>query len=290
MLKEPKLIRNKNERALDCRSFELVFVVAIAIALLNCTGCVRVSTEPADSAVTWGKRGIGKARFQKPRAIAMIPDVAAKSKDTPSNVTTDQLFIIDMTARIQSFDLDGGWLHKWRTPEFKTGKPCGLSVSNDGLLMVADTHYHRVLFYTTDGELVESRTLGGTLGRGPGEFGFVTDVAQDSEDNYYVAEYGDFDRIQKFSADGEFVFEWGGHGREPSQFLRPQGLLIDEKDQLWVADASNHRIQIFDATGDEPKLVAIWGEHGTGIGQIRYPYDLAFDGDGNVFVLSLIHI
>ena len=150
--------------------------------------------------------------------------------------------------------------------------------------MVADTHYHRVLFYTPAGELVESRTLGGTLGRGPGEFGFVTDVAQDSKDNYYVGEYGDFDRIQKFDSQGNFILEWGGHGTEPGEFLRPQGLLIDEKDHLWVADASNHRIQVFDATGDKAELIATWGEQGTGVGKLSYPYDMAFDSEGNILV------
>ena len=48
-----------------------------------------------------------------------------------------------------------------------------------GRLLVADTHYYRVLIYAADGELLE--TIGGRQGHGPGEFGLVTDAVQDSK-------------------------------------------------------------------------------------------------------------
>lgn len=196
----------------------------------------------------------------------------------------DRLYIVDKTARIQVFDRDGNFLRGWRTPASKNGKPCGLSMSHDNLLMVADTHYFRVLFYTLDGELLEEKTIGGTCGRGPGEFGFVTDVVQDSKGNYYVSEYGDFDRVQKFDPDGEFVYQLGGHGQEVGQFQRPQGLFMDPNDQLWIADACNGRIQVFDVSGEEPKFVKCWGDVGTELGQIRYPYQMHLDGEGHIYI------
>ncbi|MFN5770180.1 MAG: hypothetical protein ACK44Z_12585, partial [Pirellulaceae bacterium] len=36
-------------------------------------------------------------------------------------------------------------------------------------------------------------SLGGTLGKGPGQFGFVTDVLEDSEGHLLVSNYGDTD-------------------------------------------------------------------------------------------------
>lgn len=232
------------------------------------TGCLK-SIEPTEKVEIFGKRGIGDGRFQKPRAIAI--------KD-------DELFVVDMTARIQVHNTKGEFVRSWRTPAWKSGKPCGLSFSQDGLLMVADTHYYRVLFYTSEGDLVEERTIGGETGRGPGEFCFVTDAIQDSQGNYYVAEYGDYDRIQKFDSEGNYLFEWGGHGSELGQFLRPQGITIDENDFLWVADACNHRIQVFDATGDSPEIVKVWGENGFNVGQLRYPYDLWLDGEDHLYI------
>jgi sugar lactone lactonase YvrE len=196
----------------------------------------------------------------------------------------DQLYIVDMTGRIQVFTPDGKYLRGWRTPEIETGKPTGLSIDHDGNLLVADTHYFRILHYTPQGQLLANRTMGGTFGSRPGEFTLVTDCVQDSQGNYYVSEYGEYDRIQKFSPQRKFLFQWGGHGGKLGQFRRPQSLVIDEQDRLWVADACNHRIQVFDVTGSTAQLVQHWGKPGTEPGQLRYPYGLILDGQGHAYV------
>lgn len=240
------------------------------ISLLGLAGCIGGVASGGHLEKVWGRRGLSDGRLQKPRAMAIDDH--------------DQLYIVDMTGRIQVFTADGDFLRAWRTPESDNGKPSGLTFDRQGNLLVADTHYYRVLFYTPDGRLLTDRTIGGTLGSGPGQFGFVTDAIQDSQGNYYVAEYGDYDRIQKFTSDGKYLFEWGGHGEAPGQFIRPQNLEIDQQDHIWVADACNHRIQVFDATGDSAKLLAVWGEQGSQPGQLSYPYDLVLDGAGHLYV------
>jgi len=213
----------------------------------------------------WGTRGISDGRFQKPRAMAVDRE--------------DRIYVVDMTARIQVFDRHGGFLRGWSTPDHEFGKPTGISIGIDGRVLVADTHYYRVLIYSPEGRLVQ--TIGGRKGEGPGEFGLVTDAVQDSQGNFYVAEYGEYDRIQKFSRAGEFLLQWGGHGSGPGQFLRPQNLTIDADDRIWVADACNHRIQVFDSQG---KLLRMWGTEGGAAGQLRYPYDLVLAPDGSLLV------
>ena len=106
-------------------------------------------------------------------------------------------------------------------------------------------------------------------------------MAQDKQGNYYVSEYGEFDRIQKFSPDGRFIRQWGGHGYKPGQFIRPQKIVFDEDQHLWVADACNHRIQVFDTEG---KLLRCWGKEGSGPGELYYPYDLALGPAGTMYV------
>jgi DNA-binding beta-propeller fold protein YncE len=254
-----------NDGPLDRRQFGRLAIGSLLAAAT--TGC---STDTASSGTlekVWGRLGISDGRFQKPRAMA-IDD-------------KDHLYIVDMTARIQVFDSEGAFLRAWNTPEHANGKPTGLTIAPDGILLVADTHYYRVLSYTQDGQLLPDLTLGGTMGQGPGEFGFVTRAVRDAAGNYYVAEYGEYDRIQKFSPDREFILQWGGHGSEPGQFVRPQNLEIDADGHIWVADACNHRIQVFDTEG---KLVSMWGTPGTAPGQLQYPYDLAFDRRGHVYV------
>jgi DNA-binding beta-propeller fold protein YncE len=252
-------------RPLDRRQFGRLAIGSLVAAALS--GCSEAPASGGRLEKVWGRLGISDGRFQKPRAMAIDDQ--------------DHLYIVDMTARIQVFDREGTFLRVWQTPEHASGKPTGLTIAPDGILLVADTHYYRVLSYTQEGELLPDLTLGGTMGQGPGEFGLVTDAVRDAAGNYYVAEYGEYDRIQKFSPDREFILQWGGHGAEPGQFARPQNLEIDADGRIWVADACNHRIQVFNTDG---KLLTMWGTPGTGPGQLQYPYDLALDGKGHVYV------
>ena len=83
------------------------------LAWLNCLGCVPVGEPSALPEVVWGRRGVSEGMFEKPRAAAISPE--------------DEIFIVDMTARIQVFDLDGNFLRAWQIPEFYKGRPSGLS-------------------------------------------------------------------------------------------------------------------------------------------------------------------
>jgi len=51
----------------------------------------------------------------------------------------------------------------------------------------------------------------GSKGSAPGEFNQPIGVALDDEGNVYVSDAGN-NRIQKFTADGAFIVEWGTAG------------------------------------------------------------------------------
>lgn len=239
--------------------------------LASCvTGCVpQIGSERLPEAV-WGRRGLSDGRLMKPRAMIASPD--------------DELYVVDMTGRIQVFSLDGEFQRGWRTPLIKQGKPTGMGWGNQGELLVADTHYFRVLIYSPNGQLDESRSIGGENGDLPGQFHFVTDVAQDSRGHFFVGQYGQVDQIQEFGAEGNFIRRWGSQGSRVGQFSRPQALHVDDQGLLWVADACNHRMQIFDVAGAEPKLVDCWGVAGANPGQLQYPYGIVFDSDGTLLI------
>ena len=245
----------------------LILSGCVMAVLVSICGCSDPTAPSGRLDKVWGRRGVSEGRLQTPRAIAIDEQ--------------DQLYIVDKLGRIQVFTTDGEFLRGWRTPAIENGKPCGMTFDDEGNLVVADTHYFQVLFYKPDGTFLEEKTIGEDDGQGEGEFHFLTDVAQDSKGNYYVGEYGEHDRIQKFSRDGKYLLQWGGHGREPGKFVRPQGITIDAQDRIWVADASNHRIQIFDETGT---LLNVWGEHGKEVGRLSYPYGIALDGKGHVYI------
>jgi DNA-binding beta-propeller fold protein YncE len=248
---------------------EIVLATVLFGLVATLSGCISGAASETPEKV-WGSRGFGEGRFQKPRAMAVDKK--------------DQVYVVDMTGRIQVFSPEGEFLRAWRTPQIESGKPCGLSFDHDGTLLVSDTHYFRVLFYSPDGKLLENRTIGGVNGHEPGHFYFVTDTVEDSRGNYYVCEYGDFDRVQKFDHDSKFILQWGKHGSEPGEFVQPRGMAIDKHDQLYVTDACNHRIQVFDVSVEPPQLVRIWGTFGREPGQLRYPYGIELDHRGNVYI------
>jgi NHL repeat len=265
-----ELVRPKYEIAmlvLKRACWRRALIACLAGAVVG--GCARSMRPSADSSIVQldarvekviGKRGLDEGRFQKPRAMVINAH--------------DEVFIVDMTARIQVFDRDGNFLRSWQTPKWENGRPTGLSLDPQGNVLVADTHYHQILIYRRDGKLLNRPRLGGRYGGKPGEFGLVTDVVQDPDGNYFISEYGEFDRIQKLDSAGNFLAQWGRHGSELGEFLRPQSLALDEQRHLWVTDACNHRIQVFDTTQVPPKIVRSFGRQGTQLGELRYPYGL----------------
>ena len=53
----------------------------------------------------------------------------------------------------------------------------------------------------------------------------------------------------KYSADGEFQFQWGTKGSGPGQLDLPHGIAVDADGRVYVADRANSRIQVFDGAG-----------------------------------------
>jgi hypothetical protein len=236
-------------RTVACLRFGLSFFVLVASV-----GC-GTKNEPE---LVWGQRGVQDGDLVKPRAAAVDAG--------------DRIYLVDWTARIQVFDRDGKYQERtWTTPDFRNGRPSGLSIDRDGNLLVSDSHYHCLRIYTPDGKL--HGTIGGKEGSGPGEFSYVSDAVQDADGYYYVAEFGENQRITKLDKDGAFVASWGAPGSDPGQFARIRALALGPDDNLYVADACNHRIQVFTRDG---KFVRAWGTMGAEPGQLSYPYDVAF--------------
>lgn len=235
--------------------------LTISLVLTGCDGVGGARPE-----LIWGIHGTKPGWLHKPRAAAFDRD--------------DRLYLADLTDRIQTFDRDGKFLHSWRTPDLNVDGPSGLTVDRLGRLLVSDTHFYRVLVCSRKGEIL-FQIGDGIQGTTPGRFGYPTDTVIDKSGNFYVADYGDNDRIQVFSPEGKWLRQWGGHGYGLGEFLKPRALAIDDQDQIYVADSCNHRIQVFDTSG---KLLAHWGTRGTDLGQMSYPYDLAIGPDDTLYV------
>jgi len=80
-------------------------------------------------------------------------------------------------------------------------------------------------------------------------FNQPTDVAWDSKGNSYFSDGYVNSRVGKANAKGEWVGSWGSLGSGPGQFDTPHGVAVSPKDEIFVADRGNRRIQVFDTEG-----------------------------------------
>jgi uncharacterized protein (TIGR03663 family) len=92
---------------------------------------------------------------------------------------------------------------------------------------------------------------------------------------------------------------WGTVGVDAGQFNHPRGIAVGPDGNVYVVDSDNHRVEVFDPTGD---LLRAWGGNCnlatgvgcedldgdgpmvTGDGQFQEPWGIAVDGDGRVYV------
>lgn len=145
--------------------------------------------------------------------------------------------------------------------------PHGIHVDDDGNVWVTDfagneagTKGHQVIKFSPEGEVLMRLGEAGVPGSGPGQLNQPTDVITAPNGDIFVADGhsgqgqdpapGSTGRILKYTADGEFIKEWGEIGIGPGEFRTPHALEFDSRGRLFVADRGNHRIQIFDQDGN----------------------------------------
>jgi sugar lactone lactonase YvrE len=133
-------------------------------------------------------------------------------------------------------------------------------------------------------------TKWGTNGTGEGQFESPTGISIDSSGNVYISDSW-LNRIQKFDSRGNFLSKWGVNAREtpsppPGQFSSAFAVRVDPAGNLYVIDTGGmtSRIQKFTPDG---RFITTWGSYGSGAGQFNFPWDLATDSYGNVYVVEV---
>lgn len=226
----------------------------------------------------WGTRGSAAGQFYGPDGIAI--DAAG------------DIYVVDSNNyRVQQFTNTGVFLRQWGTMGVQPGQfyplPKGVAVDASGNVFVSDCL--RVQKFSGTGTFI---TQWGTAnGDGPGEFRDATGLAVDASGNVYVGDtggnFGDHDRVQKFTNDGTYLTQWGTPGSGDGQFGSfvvlggPWGLAVDPGGNVYVVDFGNHRVEKFTETGT---YLGQWGTLGTGNGQFQYPYSIATGRDGTIYV------
>jgi len=259
-------------------------VMLLVGSLLGVTACAPNSNQTFSSNLfatvqVIGSRGVGVGQLNKPRSVAVD--------------NSDNLYVVDMTGRVQKFSSNGVFLLSWQMPQIERGKPKGMGRDRDGNILVVEPHYSRVNVFSPLGKLLAQW---GEHGTNAGQLSLPRGVALNSQREFFVSEYQEIERVQKFAfadnatAAGEhsglrppprYLGGFGQAGNSPGEFNRPEGLCVDAQDRLYVADSCNHRIQVFARDGT---FLRSYGKPGQGAGELSYPYDICVDKEGRQYV------
>lgn len=192
--------------------------------------------------------------------------------------SSGELYVLDNAGRILVYDQDRKFSRSWFMPEYSVGKPERLKLLHDGRIAVADTHYHRIVFFNPQGKVL---SMIGKYGNGPGEFIYPVALDEDEAENLYVCEYGGNDRVQKFDKHGKFLLEFGKFGTGEGEFQRPSGIIWRDH-TLFIVDAFNNRVQRYD---DQGKYLGLLGGSDRQA-ELNYPYDLSMNPAGELFIVE----
>ena len=164
-------------------------------------------------------------------------------------VRNREVFVTDeLRDCILVFNTDGqyiGRIGESGENEGQFDRPSGISLDNEGNLLIADTLNHRVQQITSTGEFISAFGSHGAL---PGQLHSPWGITTGADGAIFVADHLN-NRIQKFDESGNFVLELGNSGTDSERLDHPSGVAIDPEGDIYVADWVNNRIQIYDLGG-----------------------------------------
>jgi sugar lactone lactonase YvrE len=160
-----------------------------------------------------------------------------------------------------------------------------MAFAADGSIYVADTRNHRILHMRQDGQFLHqwgSFADGISTPAATGTFNEPWGIGVGPDGSVFVSDTWN-NRIQKFSATGEFIRGWGasGTGDSAESFYGPRGLAVDSEGSVYVADTGNKRIVVFDEDGT---YVTQFGSAGFDPGQFDEPVGIAVDDQFRLYV------
>jgi DNA-binding beta-propeller fold protein YncE len=110
-----------------------------------------------------------------------------------------------------------------------------------GNIYILSWDLDQVFEYSPDGDTL-IRSFGST-GSGDGQFQNPWDM--DIIDGQLYVVDAKLSRISVFGLDGTFVGKWGTKGSKPFQYLQPSGITHDDAGNIYIADANNDRVLVY---------------------------------------------
>ncbi len=219
---------------------------------------------------SWGSSGSGNGQFADALGIALDRSGNLWVADTNNN-------------RVEEFTANGTFVSSFGSLGSGNGQfhsPSGIVVDSLGNIFVDDAGNNRIEKFNSSLQFVSSWAVGTE------SFG----LAVDASNNIYVTQISTAS-VLIFDNNGNPLGSIGttSFGSDAGQFWVPTGIAVDNQYNVYVADTGNNRIQKFTACPPVPaqccpQFAFQWGSIGTGNSQFENVYDLAVDGNGNVYV------
>lgn len=218
------------------------------------------------------------------RSVLTGEGIRGEGLNKPNSIAVFQgrIFVADsVEAVIRVFDVPNGRHFKIGGDDpGKLSKPLGIDVDRRGNLYVADTSAKAIFIYNKDGKYL--RRIGNASW-----FDRLANVTVDPKgDRVYLVDVGGVSsqqhRVRVVDAsNGEPLFDFGKRGKDPGDFNFPRDIVVGKDGRLYIVDAGNFRVQIFDRDG---KFLKTFGNIGRQMGQFARPKEIAADPAGNIYV------
>ncbi len=184
-------------------------------------------------------------------------------------------------------------------------RPTGVAVDSTGNLFIADNGNYRIRKVDPSGKITTYAGNGSPTFCGDGQLATLaclhtpTGVAVDARGNVYVAD-GYTYRVRKIWVSTRVITTIAGTGAMGStgdgglaifaQLNVPTGVAVDASGNVYIAEQEGHRVRQVSPSGTISTLAgngnpAFCGDGGAAANAcLRYPYGVAVDGSGNVFI------
>jgi uncharacterized protein (TIGR03663 family) len=166
--------------------------------------------------------------------------------------------------------------------------PRGVAVAQDGSVYVTDGDNHRIQHLAQDGSMLGVWGSFGDINEGSapgGTFNQPWGITVGPDGSVYITDTWNH-RIQKFTAEGEFVTMWGEFGQAESgnAIWGPRDIAVSAEGQVFVSDTGNKRVVVFDEMGNP---LNEFDDPGLSLGLfLNEPVGVALDTEGQVYLVD----